>query len=79
MLGKAKGRAKIHIVKKKLEGNSLVIQWLGLCSFTDKGQGTIPSLDLLVRELQSCKTCSVVKINSSKIKPLPPLLSKTRL
>lgn len=46
MLGKAKGHAKIHIVKKKLEGNSLVIKWLGLCSFTDKGQGTIPSPDL---------------------------------
>ena len=29
--------------KLRVEGNSLVVQWLGLCAFTAEGVGSIPS------------------------------------
>ena len=33
-----------YLALKKNEGNSLVVQWLGLCVFTAKGTGSIPVL-----------------------------------
>ena len=32
----------IDEIKTKASGNSLVVQWLGLCAFTAEGPGSIP-------------------------------------
>ena len=30
---------------KHVSGNSLVVQWLGLCAFTSQGLGSLPGLE----------------------------------
>ena len=44
------------VFKKVNQKNSLAVQWLRLCAFTDKGTGSVP-----VRELRSCKPCTMAK------------------
>ena len=42
----------IEIFLKVKIGNSLVVQWLGLCAFTAEGRGSIPGLGTKI--LASC-------------------------
>ena len=42
--------------KNQYPENSMAAQWLGLCTFTAKGRGSIPGL-----ELRSHKLCAVAK------------------
>ena len=46
---------KYKVIKDN-NGNSLVVQWLGLGTFTAVGR-----VQSLVGELRSCKPCSVAK------------------
>ena len=34
--------ASFNLKNKVLDGNSLAVQWLGLCAFIAKGMGSIP-------------------------------------
>ena len=53
-----------HVHSKNSEvGNSLVVQWLGLGTFTARAQ-----VRSLVRELKSCKPCSAAKKKKKKKK-----------
>ena len=54
-------------IKLSKTGNSLVVQWLGLCIFTAEGPGSIPGL---VRELRSHKPCGMAKKNPPKQRKL---------
>ena len=62
------------IKKKKKDkiGNSLVVQWLGLCAFALKGPGSMLSLSraqvqFLVGELRLYKPCGTAKKTHDKI------------
>ena len=49
----------VFVILKDILGNSLAIQWLGLCIVTALAQ-----VLSLVRELRSCKPCGMVKKKS---------------
>ena len=44
------------VIKNKELGSSLVVQWLGLCTFT-----AVAQVQSLVAELRSCKPRGIVK------------------
>ena len=48
-------------------GTSLVVQWLGLCSFTAENLGLIPSRKL--RSLKPCNVATKKKKNALKENP----------
>ena len=43
-----------YLALKKNEGNSLVVQWLGLHAFTAKGRGSIPVLGTKILQATLC-------------------------
>ena len=53
-----------------LRGNSLVVQWLGLCALTDKGPGSVPDW-----ELKFHKLCGKAKKKKNSFSPLPHHIS----
>ena len=57
--GKAKKKkytdtTEYYLALKKNEGNSLVVQWLGLHAFTAKGRGSIPVLGTKILQATWC-------------------------
>ena len=53
---------RLSLAHKKIlvQGNSLVVQWLGLHFFTSKGLGSIPD-----QEVKSYKPCSAVRLKQA--------------
>ena len=43
-----------YVNNYKWIGNSLVVQWLGLCTFTTEGLGSIPGLELGSQQVAQC-------------------------
>ena len=51
------GTLAVSIKKKKKKattGNSLAIQWLGLCTFINEGAGSIPSRGTKILQIAQC-------------------------
>ena len=54
-----------NLKHKVLDGNSLAVQWLGLCTFTAKGMGSIPDRGTQILQatwLRGEKCCKVVNL-----------------
>ena len=44
----------IKCVRNQISGNSLVVQWLGLCAFPAEGSGSIPGQGTKIPQVAQC-------------------------
>ena len=51
--GETEQKRTRDIQKKNSKGNSLVVQWLGLCTFTAEGPGLIPGQGTKIHKTRS--------------------------